>query len=135
MLDRANSQFWSHSALHWSYSDIYSYGIKCTFLQITLLIHRRLKRDDGMGVDEALDDNSVVSGSHKVKMTSGNSLEASQWRRREALTSFKPLLMLYVEQSNQTFPDEFSWINEGQGDQIRNWEKSKKRANLGDFST
>ena len=47
-----------------------------------------------MGLDEALNDTSPVSGMHKVFISDWN-LTGSQWRRRETLNIKQPLTILH----------------------------------------
>ena len=67
-----------------------------------LLIHRRLVFEDGMGVDEILDDQSVGTGIHKLNIGPGG-IKSATWRRQSSLASFKPLLKLYSMSENVWF--------------------------------
>ena len=64
----------------------------CFFLQISLLLHRKTKYDDKMGLDEALIDASPASGVHKLHF--GTFSNGKKWRRKEALNTFQPLIRL-----------------------------------------
>ena len=58
------------------------------------MIHRRLSLEDGMGLDEVLDDQSFGFGTHNLKIGPGG-LKSARWRRQKSLAIFKPLLKLY----------------------------------------
>ena len=59
------------------------------------MIHRRLLQDDGLGVDEPLNDKSLAIGKHQILISNKkNNHNSRTWRRKEALNNFRPLLTL-----------------------------------------
>ena len=59
------------------------------------MLHRRLLVDDGLGVDEPLNDESFVIGKHQLLIA--NQLESRSWRAEQALHIFRPLIAFLAE--------------------------------------
>ena len=59
------------------------------------MLHRRLLVDDGLGVDEPLNDESFVIGRHQLLIA--NPLESRNWRAEQALHIFRPLIAFLAE--------------------------------------
>ena len=64
------------------------------------MIHRRLLQDDGLGVSEALNDNSLAIGKHQILISNKKNHRSKTWRRKQALNNFRPLLTFTT---NSTF--------------------------------